>query len=651
MAETVGPVIRLAPYFGAVGGGAPDYSSPPSEEWRVDRIDASDPRRPVAYLSRALETFPVDRTSLFSTREVHVWACDSSVATDDDDYRLVPVFWGQVTQNALSIRAGERETAIATISKFHFGEPLEGEQVYSPDDEAVSIVHRDVRFNPTIDARVLDNCAAVVAETGYPTDYNLWIDPESVRTEEAADVHKQFTDPDILVIPWTLPLAVRSLQELLNANEDFIDNSEIDLGPPIAAPFDNAEDPENVTLRRGWYLPECLDALLPQHGLSWFVGLTIDETPGYSLRFTQPELAYYERGVGTEKDVALQAPGSALDPDSTDLLAAEISFDIGSVINRVVCHGGRQEREVTLELVPAWAESDDSLSVEDVTRGISGSQFEDKPHVHRKWVFNEAGDYDGLRTTLHPITERPDLSAVFDGYVPRRRKIYPPLTYRNLADTETEGIRGPVKVEYAVGASPTDDDWIDITGETNGRFIVLPNEIGVYFHNAAPPEVLVEQLDDDLHVRVTGTLVGDQCLTSEADVPSWHPNQDPVTLLLDVGDRYFDRQRQDTGDYASALTGDHDSRDDQTALDAFATAMRDQNAASSVDARITLSGIRVDYAIGDLLTGISGRNISFNRSADSENPLYVQVVGRVFDGNAQTTTLIVKPYDTPGGGS
>lgn len=650
MAETASPVIRLAPYFGPVGGGAPDYSEPPSDEWSVDRIDASDPRRPVAYLTRALTTFPVDRTSLFQTRELHVWACDSSLPVDDEDYRIAPLFWGQVTINALQIQAGERETAVATILRWHFGVPLEGESVFSPDDSDVSIVHRDARVNPEIDSRVDPNMAHVRAEYGWPQDYNLWVDPESVRTQQAADVHDLLEGTDIEVSEWTLPLLVRTLQAVLNGDEDFIDNGVIDLGPPVAAPFDNAQVPQNILLRRGWYLPECLDTLLPQYGLSWFVGLTIDDSPGHALRTAQPQLAYYQRGVGEEKDLKLQAAGSALDPDDTDLLAAAITFDIGQIFNRVVCHGGLQEREVTIELVPAWEGADDDLTVEELTRGGEGSLFEQYPHVHRKWVANEAGDYTGSRLDyVHPINARTDLSEVFDGYVPRRRKLHPPLTFRNLTGTQTEGIRGPVKVEYAIVDNPSAAaEWIDVTGDPEGGFVVLPDEIGIYFNRTAPPAVLVDNFAY-VRMRVTGTLVGDQALLSEADVPSWHPNQDPVTKLLEVGDRFFDRKRQTTGEFASVLSGPHASANDQSRLDTFAAAMRDQEAAANVRAQITLSGIRTDYAIGDLLTGISGRNISFNRTGDDDHPLYVQIVGRQFDGAGQTTTLIVQPYDLPGG--
>lgn len=647
-------LTRLAAYFGPVGGGPPDYANPPSEEWRVDGVDESDPRHPVAQLTRALPTFAVDRTSLFQTREVHIWTTDITKSVTDPDYRVTPLFWGEVTANTIKIRKGETETAVARVHGYHFGTPLEGEQVFDPiaDPNATLIVHRDARFNPTIDARVLASMAKRVAQTGYPTDYNLWIDPESVRTDEAAKVHKQFTDPDIVVARWSLGLAVETLQRVLNANEDHIKNPTIFADPDVPeAPFDNAEQPQNVTLKRGMYLDECLTALLPQYGCGWYVKPTVDDSGGHATRFIQPELAYYQRGVGTEKDVKLQAPAAALDADATDCLQADITFDIANIVNRVVCHGAPIVREVTIELQRAWAESDDVLTASDLTRGEEDSQFEDKPHVHRKWVANEAGDYNGLRTE---ITEALDLSSVFpDGYVPKRRQLHPPLTYRNLSPTETEGIPGPVKVDFCTtGDAAVEEDWLDVTGgAANARFKVLPNEIGIYFNQPEPPSVLVGTDPADLRIRVTGTIVGDRCLTKTADVQAWAPTQTPITKLLDVGDRFFDRQRQTTGDHASVLTGDHDSRDDATALQTYADAMRDQEAAASVDARITISGIVTDYEISDLLTGISGRNISFNRSGDAGTPKYVQVVGRQFDGNNQTTTLIVKPYDVPAGGA
>lgn len=643
---TAVPLIRLAAWFGPPGGGPPNYAQPPSEEWSVDRIDESDPAHPVAYLTRANTGFAVDRTALFDPREVQIWACDITLPVSDPDYRVTPLFWGEVTSNRLVLGVPERETAVAKVERYHYGQPLEGEVVWDPLNEELLTVHRDARFNPTIDAKVAGNMAPTRdGHASMPNEYNLWIDPESSRTDEAAEVHDQTSQAS----KWSLGLAVETLQRMLNAAEDFITNTIIFTDPfTPEAPFDEAQDPENITLKRGLYLDECLRILLPQYGCVQHLAFVEDDSPGHAGRFIRPELRYYQRGVGTAKDVQLEAFGEALDADETDALSADINFDVANLVNRVLVHGHPQEREVTIELVRGWSADDDSLDADDLKRGASDSMFEEHPEVHRRWVANEGGDYNGLRVE---ITEALDLSSVFvDGYAPKRRQLYPPLTYRGQLENEEAGLRRPVKVEYSTNNGVK---WDDISGDNKDgvsmRPILLPNEIGVYINTGAIPEALIDPAGDpeNLRMRVTGTLLGDTCLVGEADIPSWAANPHPATLVIDAADRFFNRQRQTTGPHASTLDGAYDERDDQADIDSFAEAMRDQAAAASVTARITLSGIITDYTVSDLLTGISGRNISFNRSGDPGTPLYVQVVGRIFDGAAQQTTLVVMPYDIP----
>lgn len=637
-------IIRMRAFFGPVGGGDPDYSSPQSEQWTVTRLAQNSGRQPdQVELQRALSAQVVDRTALFSTRTVHVWAVDESFGYGNEGYFVEALYWGQVVRNSFSIaKDGDSETAVGFVHRHHFGEPLQGEEVYNPETTETLIVAGPLRFNPTIDGRTVGNMASR-SEDHDPTGYPLWIDPESGRSDEALQLHEQTE-----LLEWSLQDACHALQFIGNPNETFLTNR--DLSGASDPEFNGAEKPVNVAIRRGARLDEALDALLTPYGVGWFVDYVGENIGTPASRTITPTLRYYRRGQGPQKSVSLQAIGSQHDWSADQLALGTITYDIANVANRVLAVGQAPERELSIELRPGWPESDDSLSAAELDRGDPNSDYADKPLVHRLWVANEDGSWTDFRTD---ITEHLDLDSVFGAgqWYPHRRKLYPPLTHRASAANEPQGIRGPIRVEFATTEEPEADDWIDITGLDGGDFAVLPNQIGVYFNAPQPPDdlVLLLQTEPNLRVRVTGTLVGDVAVTKEATVPDDAPGEDPVTLLLDLADRYFDRQRQTTGDLASGLTGALDQRDDGEALQELADRQRDQSYAASVNAQLTLAGLRTGYEIGDVLTGIPGRNISFDRTTGTGTPKYPQIIGRTFtqQGARITTGLSLKPYDAP----
>lgn len=632
---TASSLTRLRAFFGPLGGGPPDYTQTQSEVWTVRQIrrSAGGSQPDFALLQRALTDQVINREALFQRREVHIWIVDETYDDDEADYFVTPLFWGEVLRNGFRISANptDSETAVAAVHRYHFGELLDGEHVYEPNEDATVVMAGDVRFNPLgPDGRIDGNMADIQADPGFPSTYNLWIDPESARSTESATVHEQTAASQ-----WSLPRAVATLQKVLNEDETYIFNkfaiAEED------AEWEDVETPRNVMLKRGLHLDQCLDILLPPYGRGWWVNPeTADAYSGALADLDlEPRLTYFQRGVGTEKDIKLQAPGSTLDTDLSDLVDASITYDLANLKTQVIVAGQVPEREVTVELHKYWLEADDGLTVDEIDIDTG---------AYRWWGANEDGSWDGARPE---ITAHLDLDEVFGAgeWTPRRRTLHRPLTFRGQATNESEGLRRPVTVEVSDDGGST---WHNVKdpGDYQANFSVVPGQMSIWFNDAELPDFLV---DADLQVRVTATITGDVAPRVEATVPSEVPTSAQIPLYIDGSDRFFDRARHEYGTLASVLTGAHDERDDETTMQTFADAVLLQEFAAAVVGPLTLRGILTDYEIGDLITGISGRSISFNRTSDDENPKYPQVVGIEWsqDGPRQTTRLLLAPYDAP----
>ena len=63
---------------------------------------------------------------------------------------------------------------------------------------------------------------------------------------------------------------------------------------------------------------------------------------------------------------------------------------------------------------------------------------------------------------------------------------------------------------------------------------------------------------------------------------------------------------------------------------------------------MSLFGLHYDYDIGELVTKISGRNISFNRvSPDTRTNYYLQITGIIWQQQPEQRTILqVEPLET-----
>lgn len=572
-------------------------------------------------------------------RQIEVRVLSTEPPKKDDDGNPIdnsdPIFWGMLGTQTLRIGdRGRTEAAsvVARVDRHLYGYPLVSMMVRDPRTTNLARIHCDPFFNPLVNGVIWYNRSTHKNPVG---DHYVWVHPESVKTNLAATYQGETARAE-----WTLSDMVHSICGFLNPNETYIKNpTPADLKSSITD-----KDPPGVAnfyLKRGLWLPQCLDAMLEPHGFGWFLKISRGEN-GNSIR----KIAIFKRGEGEEKQVYLQRPNDS-DPAILKLSMSTVKdltheCSVVDLANKIEAYGAYQEREITLELYRGWAESEDGLFPEQLDKTDPLSDYQTHQNAHRLWVGNEAGDWKGFRPE---IGDPRDLSSVFTLIVAQRRRM------DDCLQTDVNGRRIPVHAEWWDPAPPDGSAaaWKVIPP---GSYSVLTDQIGIRFNGAMPPDDITTA-GPDVKIRITGTVTGDSRLFKEATRRDESPNGQDVTLVLDVANRFFDRQVQATGPYASALNDNPnystDERDDAEDLQDYVNTVQKVEDAANIRTSIVLHGIHREYEIGDLITKVNGRNISFNRlSKAASEKRYLQVVGIEFERTDQETILRVEINEDEG---
>ena len=550
-------------------------------------------------------------------RQVEVWLYPAD-ADSEEEQEGEPLFWGELTSQQISIDQGEKALVRAQVQPYHFGEPLRLYRAWDPANSQARDVHGDIVFNPMVDSKIVGNQSATHNESA-DENVPLFLDPESSRTPESLVLQDDGRGE------WTLETAIRVVSHLCNEDATFVTNlSDVDFESTW---WDDAPAVLNLPLRRGQYLPAYLDAILIPHGFSWYLRTVPDDSES-----TARWITVFKLGEGNEKEVYLQRPGEELDVSKTNTLQLGMEVSVGDLANKIYGHGSLKEYEVTIELYRGWPEVQDDATEDDLRKSDPDSDYSTKEEAWRLWVGNEAGDYCSTRTTTKPIPATAlDLSAA-EIYVPKRRVLGPTLV------KDDDGRRKPPVIEWY---SNGDSEWQLVPPEWGAQ--ILDDQIGVRFTGDAPPGDLIAE-GDDARLRISGTIQSDTRLTYSNEPRGSSPNLREAALWLDLSDRFHFRERLATGDHASTLTDTADTTDDADDLEAYCDKIRDVEDSAVIRASIVLHGILLDYEIGDLITRVDGREISFNRNSDdAETKRYLQVMGIMYDRQQQTTSLIVEP--------
>jgi hypothetical protein len=511
----------------------------------------------------------------------------------------------------------ESLTASSQLRPYHFGEPVSGYFVWDPIDNEEKKIADHIVFNPMIDDKTVFN-RSDKTRTGAGLSGHLWTHPEIADSSVGQTYQGQVREE------WTLYEAVQALCELLNPDQEFI-------ARPVAVDLDvltGAPPIRNVVVELGTRLPTALDKILIPLGYNHWI----------DYEQTLPQIVFFKIGTGEEKELYWPAVGAAVEPSTANVNQLSVSNSIGDSFNQVVVLGEFEEAELTLPLYPAWPEANDSIAAADLAK--DGAEYLANESAWRLFIANEAGDLDPTLSRLGQTPDVPVLSTVFTSATPHRRTLGEPLTFQENANSDGEKPqRRPVKVEYSIDAGTT---WLP---EEPGWTIKLcPDQIGIYFDGNEIPTELYDAGTDG-RLRITGTVFGDYRLRGFAEKQAWAVNARVNEQIIVAPEKFQSRWRQETGDYASVLTGTADERDDYDEINDYAEKIRDQNHYAEIDCEFRLPGWHKEYKIGDLITKVAGREIILD-SAPSTAPAsrYVQIVERRFEMSptgGPSTVLIV----------
>lgn len=587
--------------------------------------------------------------------------------------QLVTLHHGLIEDQHYSITPSGRELhLISKITNKMFGQPLYGQRqlnVFSGaalHEQTMPVIANMMIFNPIVEGTVRGNMRLLA---DYENNRSLFIDIESVRTEEGIDYQNlppewievvlgvSLGNPALSLTNWTLAHAVRYLCVEANKDETHIANPTLASLETLFGESDGQTSLlRNHGLPNGLYLPEALDNLLSPYGYSWYTDISGDK----------PKIVVVRMGDGPLKTLKLQPPGQRLNLALTNVESVDLSIEDDDLLTQLRVVGARKQVEATWELVPAW--SDDLDDLDEELMFSDTPEWEDHPENHRvwrDWVLNEGADYVGVRPE---ITEPTDLSVALKYFGTedqnpdtksvqvKRRRFLPTLT---LGDGgKPIGKIDGVTVEY-YRSDYEGNRWVEINPEEDPTWAcrVLEGECGISFTGGMPPIELLDIYQSGQYfprVRVTATIELDTPI-EETYSPVAPDAVVPMTVLVDAPDRFHSRyyiddtqdakikksiykDRVDEGELAST------KMDSTDAIAAFAMQAAQNWARATVAGTARLEGINhaTEYEIGDVIEKIEGHDLTLDGGTGYGLPFYPQIVGISYvhqDGQWMTLSL------------
>lgn len=557
--------------------------------------------------------------------------------------------WGVVTQQDQAITdTAEYVTLIARQEPWLFGDPIYQYRRINAEELTIG----DIVFQPIIDDITEDNRAEVGVDD--PNTFFLFMDPESVRTASAEIAQ------DATAARWTLSEAVYYLFQHVSTGFYYETPTNAYYEFPtydyLKSVFDDDLVLSDVRIPMGSTLPEALDLLIEPFGYFWFVNsiVGIDEVSKHYIEFAK-------KGEGETVSVYLQRPGEQIDNLLTNLSEFRANYNIGDLANRIIVIGSPVQFEATFELYKGWSKDDDDLDLHQLQKGGDESLYPSKRNVGRKWILNEARDYDSLRDDIDDKAaielaanlER-EFSLTFDNYNLKRRKFQECFSLG--PDNESTGII----VEW-LNADLADDDNPDGKWEVvEWPYSVLNKECGIYFEGAVPPDALWTLINDDpskARVRVTAVVEGDYRDQWTQDRYEESPNGADLTLFLDMSARFHYRTMtlftDEVEDAKIKRSINHDQPDYDnntspsnrlTLLKDFAREVQSVEDVTLLSCSVSLDGIdHPEYEIGKLIDKVDGRNLDLNaKNPDQASKRLPQIVGinEYYNGEQRTELLL-----------
>ncbi|MEX2113322.1 MAG: hypothetical protein WD845_09060 [Pirellulales bacterium] len=568
------------------------------------------------------------------------------------DGRRVPIHWGRISGREIDLDQNETLHLVSRVEPVHFGQPIIFQQVWSPIAQAPANVHHEIVFNPQFKGAIIGNMRRATID-GKP-DEPIFIDPGSIETFFAAEYQEALVTSlgelgwvtESGVNNWTLADAVRVLCRIGNPIERFIQNPQ-----PEELASVLPSDPQilkNHGLRMGLYLNQALEELLAPYGFTFKIE--------YSLN--SRKLAIVQRGVGEKKTVRWQPIGSKLELSEQFADEAHLQFDASMAVNAVAAWGDYTYLEATFELMPGWPANLDNSDVMDLTNdGEDWQQHPERHDVWRKWVLNEAGDYNRGWTNVAAAGKANEgLTGLFrDAFggdhgelVARRRQFEPMLTVG--PDGKPLGDVGGTKVEWWDPEREGGPGWSDLpSDDPTFTCRLLTDECGILFTGVEPPYWILDQ-GGAARLRITATIASDDRIRGLESRFAQSVNVDEHYHVLDVnrgfharllhsGSRYYSQVQNETLKAAQV--------DGREALVAFA-----QQAVVAWDQAHLAGTVRLEslenfgaYELGDLIEKLAGRNIEFTLNrATEEGKRFPQIIGMTHYVQAQKLVLAIAEF-------
>ena len=362
---------------------------------------------------------------------------------------------------------------------------------------------------------------------------------------------------------------------------------------------------------------------------------------------------------------------------------ATLAWDARRIVNAPVLVGGVKRYEMTLPLVPGWVPEAELDNVAPANRpaakalawtpdaiaaygeGIEeiawyrryhrrGAEFEAYRNVARWWVLNEDGRFDESTYSRNvPFDDyRPfDFSTVATpevttagAWARRPRQLLDPIT------TATDGTRFGVFAQVSCDAGLT---WFTPKGPVRVCF----NPTGLYFEvtnptEITPPDVLQEEqnlwyalIDQTFRVRVTALIESDdRLIVRHRPDGSRTPTLWTTARWVSQPTRYRFQTRRGTTDVLAGLNPDGPGveLDDSAAASRAVERIAEDEQDERIAAAPTLPWLDTAFAIGDRLTGISGRGVSLQSrvNPDAPGPVVLGKRYRLAAGRCETELVV-----------
>lgn len=525
-------------------------------------------------------------------------------------------------------------------------------------EDAGSDVQTDLvwQFNP----RGVPNASPGTADSGDdPYTYPVVMDPHVTGEDSDGDDYPRMFD---------LPMAVSSLLNTQNADQEWVTHQKTsDLEDLLVArePIDgtafNPNDSSTYDAKdiqasdmplssKDW--PTCVHTLTANSGfgMSWDLSSNGSGNPQTALRL-------FLKQAADPKPLLLQPPGDVLDVSLTNLGEAQVGRDLSSVANEWTVIGDQKSYELSVVLAPGFpsAQADSSTTASLVAFNTSDTTYDTTNHdAYRLYIFDETGEghypnnapatagpttkVGGMATSLDSVLGSPDDSTdpPTRAYVYRRRA---PIGELFARDDNGRPLRAKLSISTNyTGAYPAVWDGTGTWQPIQGSFELLKDRIGVYLTMKNPndwnigttsasgmpfgsgvvraveclgnPSTATPKYTPAFFLRLTCVIQGDQAIKATAERQDTSPIADTITREVDARDRIryeviAAKSEHNSTDTPSIV------RDDSDLAMSEAVAYRTASDSGMMEGEIQIPRFTMSYDIGDRISGIYGRGLSF----------------------------------------